>query len=82
MKDHGFKITEFTGYGNYFKYMCQKLFRIESMAEKYCNTGLEPDEMNVIIKSMEIMMRLSEKDNGSDETLRFGSMLVAEKVVK
>lgn len=80
LKDYGFKITEFTGYGNYFKYICQELFRIENMSEKYCNTELEPDEMNVIIESMKIMMRLSEKDSGSDETLRFGSMLVAEKI--
>lgn len=81
LNDYGFEIKEFTGYGNYFAYMCQELFRVESMAEKYCNIKLESDEMNTIIKSMKIMLRLSEKDSGSDETLRFGSMLVAEKTV-
>lgn len=82
LEDYGFKIKEFTKYGNYFKYMCQELFRVEGMAEKYCNSKLESEDMNTIIKSMEIMMRLSEKDNGSNEILRFGSMLVAEKYDK
>lgn len=80
LEDYGFEIKEFVKHGNYFKYMCQELFRVESMAEKYCNSKLELEDMNAIIKSMEIMMRLSEKDNGSDEVLRFGSMLVAEKL--
>lgn len=82
LKDYGFEIKEYTTNGNYFKYICQELFRMEYMAEKYCGTELEADEMNAIIKSMEIMMRLSEKDNGSKETLRFGSMLVAEKIME
>lgn len=82
LKDYGFEIKEFTKYGNYFKYICQELFRMEYMSEKYCGIELETEEMNVIIKSMELMMRLSEKDNGSNDTLRFGSMLVAEKIVK
>lgn len=79
--DYGFEIKEFTKYGNYFKYMCQELFRVERMAEKYCNLKLESEDINTIIKTMEIMMRLSEKDNGSGETLRFGSMLIAEKKI-
>ncbi len=77
---HGFVIKEFARCGSYFKYMCQELFRVEDMAEKYCSTRLEADEIETIIKSMEIMNRLAGKDGGSDETLRFGSMLVAEKI--
>lgn len=80
LADYGFEIKEFVKYGSYFKYMCQELFRVESIAEKYSDFKLESEDMKTIIKSMEIMMRLSEKDNGSSETLRFGSMLVAEKV--
>lgn len=80
LSDNGFEIKEFTSNGNYFKYMSQELFRIANMAERYCKTELDSKEINVLIESIEIMMKLSEKDNGSDETLCFGKMLVAEKL--
>lgn len=80
MRDCGFEIREFLSNGNYFKYICQELFRVADMAKKYCMTEINPEEINEIIKSMEIMMRLSKMDKGSDETLCFGKMLVAEKV--
>jgi len=80
LKDSGFEIREFTKYGNYFKYLSQELFRVESMAERYCDIRLNEQEMDEIIKCIDIMMRLSEQDGGSDETLRFGSMMLAEKI--
>lgn len=82
-KDHlgdcGFEIKEFVSNGNYFKYMCQELFRTANMAKRYCGTELNPEELTAISDSMEVMMRLSQKDEGSDETLCFGKMLVAVK---
>ncbi len=81
LTDNGFAIKELVSNGNYFKYMCQELFRTANMAERYCGVKLNPEEINTIINSMEIMMRLSEKDSGSDETLCFGKMLVAEKMI-
>lgn len=79
LEDNGFKIKEFNKYGSFFKYLCQEMFRVENMAERYCNDNLTEEEIRVIIKSIEVLMRLSEKDKGSDEVLYFGSMLVAEK---
>ncbi len=77
--DNGFEIKEFVSNGSYFKYMSQELFRAANMAERYCETKLAPEEQKVLIDSIEIMMRLSKRDKGSDETLCFGKMLVAEK---
>ena len=79
LEDNGFQIKEFARYGNYFQYICQELLRIETMAERYCGMKLNEKEMDIIIQSMDVMMKLSKGDNGSDETLCFGSMLIAEK---
>lgn len=78
--EFGFEIRDFVSNGNYFKYICQELFRAANMAQRYCDTKLTSEELNTISDSMEIMMRLSEKDKGSDETLCFGKMLTAVKV--
>lgn len=78
-KDHGFHILEFTRNGDYFKYLSQELFRVNEMAERYCNCKLEEKEMDIVAKCMELMMKLSEKDMDSNEMLCFGNMIVAEK---
>lgn len=80
LADNGFEIKEFASNGNYFKYLSQEMLRVADMARKYCETELRPEEMSTLINSIEIMTRLSEKDKGSDETLCFGKMLVAEKI--
>lgn len=49
------------------------------MEERYCNDNLTEEEIRVIAKNVEVLMRLSEIDKGSDEALHFDSMLVAEK---
>lgn len=79
LRDYGFEITDFVSNGNYFKYMSQELFRAASMAKRYCEVELNSEELNTISDSMEIMMRLSERDRGSEETLCFGKMLTAVK---
>lgn len=80
LSEYGFEIKEFVSNGNYFKYICQELFRVANMAQRYCKVELNLEEVKTISDCMEIIMRLSEKDNGSNEVLRFGSMLVAEKI--
>lgn len=52
------------------------------MAQRYCGVELDSKELNTISDSMEIMMRLSERDKGSEETLCFGKMLTAQKLIK
>ncbi len=79
LRDYGFSILEFTRNGDYFKYLSQELFRVEEMAERYCHYGLNEEELRRITDCMEIMMRLSEMDMGSNEALCFGNMIVAEK---
>ena len=81
LSDTGFEIKEFISNGNYFKYMSQELFRTTYMAERYCETKLRSEELRTLIDSIDIMMRLSEKDKGSDEVLCFGKMLTAKKRV-
>ncbi len=80
LKESGFKIIEFVKNGNFFKYLCQELKRIEYMADRYCAEQLQPEEVSTLLKSIDILMHLSQKDNGSDEVLCFGNMMVAEKV--
>ena len=80
LKDFGFEIEEFTSNGNFFLYLCQELFRVNSMAEQYCKTNLQEDEIKTITESIKILSKLSALDLGSDETLCFGHMLTAIKV--
>lgn len=80
LSGNGFEIKELVSNGNFFKYMSQELFRVVNMAEQYCETELKSEEISTLIDSTKIMMRLSEKDKGSDETLCFGMMLMAEKI--
>ncbi|MCI8946958.1 MAG: class I SAM-dependent methyltransferase [Lachnospiraceae bacterium] len=77
---NGFEITEIRRNGNFFKYLSQELFRVENMAEKYCSTTLKRDEIDAILKCVNILTNLSEVDSNSNETLCFGYMLTAEKV--
>ncbi len=77
--DNRFIIKEFTRSGNFFKYLCQELFRVEDVAKRYCESGLESHEVNLLSQCIDMLMRISERDNGSDELLCFGNMLVAEK---
>lgn len=79
LEDYGFTIIEFVRNGNFFKYLCQELFRVENMAKRYCNYELESEETETILKSVEILMGLSEKDCDSNETLCFGNMVLARK---
>lgn len=81
LKECGFQIVELVRNGNFFKYLCQELQRVEYMAKRYCTEQLDMEEIGALLKSVEILKCLSEKDNGSSEMLCFGNMLVAEKIV-
>lgn len=78
--DNGFEIIEFAFNGNYFKYLCQELFRVESMVERYCEDKLKEEEISKIVECIDILINLSNKDTRSCETLCFGNMLVAVKL--
>lgn len=80
LEDNRFVIKEFTRNGNFFKYLCQELFRVEDVAKRYCKSSLKDNEKNVLSQCINMLMGLSGSDNGSDELLCFGSMLVAERL--
>ena len=75
-----FQIVELTKNGNYFKFLCQELFRVSDMANRYCMEELELEEIETLCDTIKILTHLSEKDCGSAETLCFGYMLEAKKV--
>ena len=77
--EYGFEIKEITRNGNFFKYLCQELFRVASMTEQYCDKRLTTEEMRTIMKSIKILSKISNFDKGSAETLCFGYMIEAIK---
>ena len=79
LKDSGFEIEEFVSNGNFFQYISQELFRVNSMAGRYCKTDLDEEEIKTITDSIKILSKLSALDYGSSETLCFGNMLSAVK---
>lgn len=79
LKDFGFEIEEFVSNGNFFQYISQELFRVNSMAGRYCKTDLDEEEIKTITDSIKILSKLSALDQGSSETLCFGNMLTAIK---
>ncbi len=79
LNNSGLIIKEFARTNNYFSHICGELSWIQYMADRYCHNKLNSEEMCLILKSMELLVDLSKKDMGSDETLCSGSMLVAEK---
>lgn len=79
LEAHGFEICELIPDGNYFKYMAQELFRTVEMAEQYCNTHLDEEQVGILSKAVKIMTELSGVDSVSAETLCFGHLIEAYK---
>ena len=79
LEEYGFEIKEITRNGNFFKYLCQELFRVTGMTEQYCEKQLTTEEMRTIYESIMILSRISNFDKGSEETLCFGYMVEAIK---
>ena len=81
LKDYGFEIKEINKDGNFFKWLCQEMFRTPEMAEKYCKDGygLPRDEFRTLSESIKIMSRFGDNEEGSSESLCFRYMLVAKK---
>lgn len=80
LESYGFRIIELTRNGDYFKYLSQELFRLEEMAERYCHYRLKNEELETVVRCMELMAKLSSINTNSNETLCFGNMVVAEKI--
>lgn len=81
LKENNFEIREFVRTNNYFSHICGELSWIKYMTARYCKTDLSPEEMWLILKSMDLLMQLAEKGAESAESLSSGSMVLAEKRV-
>lgn len=80
LKDYGFEIEKTTPYGNYFEWLGQELYRVEEMAEKYCDVKLSGKELSPLLESIKLMSRLSLENKGSEECLCFGYMVEAHRI--
>lgn len=79
LRENGFEIIEIKEYGNYFKFLCQEMSRIQAISERYCDYQLQDEDYNCIYKSMSLLSRLADMDQGSNEILCFGYMTLAKK---
>lgn len=79
LADAGFEINELVSFGNFFQYLSQELFRVNEMAQQYCQTSLNADEIKTVTESIRLLSKLSALDSGSQDVLCFGIMLSATK---
>lgn len=80
LSDYGFCIEEIQRNGNFYKYLCQELLRVNDMGVTYCDSELTENEAKTIIDAMKVLMKLSQKDTCSNDVLCFGYMLMATKI--
>ena len=77
--EYGFEIVEQCNYGSFFKYMQQELFRLSEVCERYAQDEMDEREIGTTYEMIKILSKYAEKDKGSDELLRFGTMIEARK---
>lgn len=82
LEEYGFEIVEQRNYGNFFKYIQQELFRLNEVCERYAGEEMKKKEMETVYEMIKILSKYSENDTGSDELLRFGTMIEARKIMK
>ena len=77
--EHGFTIVEMEPNGNFFEYLAQELWRLESIAERYTRLRLDADQQVAVLAVQELLAGLSRADAGSSELLCFGYPVQARK---
>jgi len=77
--EHGFAVLTIEPNGNFFEYLAQELWRLESIAERY--TRLRPDasQQNAVLTVQAFLGSLSAADAGSTELLCFGYHVLARR---
>lgn len=76
-----FEIVNIEPNGNYFEYFAQETRRINEVAETYCNKRIyNPLYYLSKIYILNLLKKLSAKDNGSSELLCFGYNIIAKKI--
>jgi len=76
---NGFIIDDLDLNGNFFEFVAQETRRVSSIANKYSATKLNFIERRIIMMSLRLLQKLSNKDKGSSELLCFGIHVFARK---
>ena len=80
LKQSGFKIVDKVNYGSFFKYLQQEVLRLNEVCERYSKSAMTSEELDTVWQVMKILSKYADSDTGSDELLRFGTMIMAEKL--
>jgi SAM-dependent methyltransferase len=80
LKDNGFEIVELLPNGNYFEYMAQEIQRLNSVANRYGNSGFGITSWIASYFLLRSLLKSSKADNGSDELLCYGYEVIARKI--
>lgn len=79
LKKNKFNIDVMTPNGNFFEFLAQENYRIPSIASRYSKNKPNLLEMFCLYIVQKMLLRFSQKDNGSSEILCFGYHVVARK---
>jgi len=75
----GFEIEDIQCNGNYFEYVAQELRRLPSVGQRYAGTTVRWPERIAIWVLLELLNRLSQHDDGSEQLLAYGLHIRARK---
>lgn len=79
LAEYDFKNIVITPNGNFFEYVAQEIYRIPSVSTRYSKTKPNPVELLSIFILQRMLLRFSNRDNGSSELLCFGYHVHAQK---
>jgi len=80
LNENAFKILDVYENGNFFEYIAQELLRLNEVATKYSNSGLNFIDKVIIKLILNKLDKFSKKDQNSKEILNYGICVLAEKV--
>jgi SAM-dependent methyltransferase len=79
-QDYGFKMLEIKRNGNFFEYLAQELWRLNSVVKKYTRKKFTLFHWVALLQLLQFLEKCSRNDSGSDELLCFGYHIYAEKI--
>ena len=77
--EFGFEIEDMQWNGNFFEYLAQEIRRLPAIAEQYAQAKMETHEQMAINTILNLLGKLSERDQGSEQLLSFGIHVRARK---
>lgn len=80
LKESGYEILEIIQNGNYFDYISQELWRLNSMKQKYLNKKLNIFQRFAIKIILLLLIKLNSLDNDSKNLMCFGYHVFAKKI--